>query len=240
MKPPLFDWPSRHRLHLLLPMVLVLAALLHAAVFFLFSIAYPPAVPDTSSPAKVFFLPVGSAVRQQIEGLLHSDDPALFAPGKGLPQPPPPFVAEHVPDFETRRLPLEAMPPLAAPQTPKTTPRGPVEMPRTDFPARPSAGMPSRVHLPPSIAGRLESLRIPDFDASTATPDSPSVFLVGILPGGMAGHVVPQESSGDRALDAAATRALLEAVFKPSEEEETTWGFVEFHWGTADTGTTNL
>lgn len=239
---PLFQWPTRHRLHLLLPTVLVLAALLHAAVFFLFSIAYPPSQPETSRPAKVFFLPVGSAVRQQIEGLLHSDDPALFAPGHGLPDQPPPFVAEHIPQFDTPRLPLEIVPPPATAPAMRPPQPEPVEIaqPRDTAPGQPPAGTPGRANLSPALAQRLESLDVPGFDSLQASPGAPSIFLVGILPDGRAGHVIPQTSCGDDSLDAAAANALQSARFKASEDGETAWGFVEFHWGTGKAGKAEL
>ena len=53
--------PGRHHLHLLLPAAIVFAAILHAGLFFAFSIIYPHPRNAGPDPAQIFFVPPGTA-----------------------------------------------------------------------------------------------------------------------------------------------------------------------------------
>ena len=75
----LFKWPHRHRIHLLLPAMLILAALAHGGIFFLFSVANPPLKADGINPARVYFLGEGTHLQQ------HPLTQRFFPPHQNLP-----------------------------------------------------------------------------------------------------------------------------------------------------------
>ncbi|MEI6340005.1 MAG: hypothetical protein WCQ57_15720, partial [Verrucomicrobiota bacterium] len=56
----LFDWPSRHNVHLALPLMLVLSFVLHAACVVVFQVDYPRTHASPEHSAEVFFLCPGS------------------------------------------------------------------------------------------------------------------------------------------------------------------------------------
>ena len=66
-----FAWPSRHRIHLFLPFALLVAALLHAAIFFLFSVKHPAPRSAATNPARLYFLPPSSPEYSRKIGRAH-------------------------------------------------------------------------------------------------------------------------------------------------------------------------
>ena len=57
----LFEWPSRHNVHLALPLMLILSFLLHAASMFLFHAALPDSNGTSERAASVNYILPGSA-----------------------------------------------------------------------------------------------------------------------------------------------------------------------------------
>ena len=226
----IFDWPIRHRVHLLLPFMILVAALAHGAIF---TIVYPQTQKDGLNPAQVFFLPAESGQISEIEEALYSQDPALFAPGGGLPRSDEDFQATYTPQYAGSE-------PVLTPLTLKfpvpkffDAPKEPVEIPRPSTPTRPqgspSSG-PALVAQGP-LARRLP--RIPEtvvFPSSTETP-APALFLVGARENGVLDYVVLQQSSGNDTLDRAGMNYLRSATFRPSAGSGTQWDFVEIQWG---------
>ncbi|MEI8294578.1 MAG: energy transducer TonB [bacterium] len=229
----LFDWPHRHRIHLLPPFLFVLAALAHAGIFFLFSVSNPPVGRDGLNPARVYFLGEGSPKLAELESTLSSNDPALFAPRPGAPVDLA-LTANHIPTYASGKTALLNMPPRARPIETTSASSGPVNIPASQrsMPAPPPADL-NRLssseladRLPPAPAGSFVSKNPADsWDDAT--------FFVGIRSDGSLAHIVTGESSGNAALDLEALRALKTVSFIPVQEAPLAWGFVRFHFGKA-------
>lgn len=234
MKSPhlIFEWPTRHRIHILLPVMVVVAALAHGAVFFLFAVRQPAPRAGGPNPAQVYFLAPGSAAQLQLLALLNSMDPALFAPGRGSPTELPieavytPKYLEGSVDFamppEMERVPLEAGSFHGAVVISPRSGRGKTEV-------LPS---PTRLQVSASLAGRLPG-ELPVMNFQTGLREIPpaACFLVALSPEGVLRHVVTDRSTGEADLDRAAIDYLRGVSFRPDEARETRWGFVEFQWG---------
>ena len=228
----LFKWPHRHRIHLLLPTMLVLAALAHGGIFFLFSVANPAVKADGLHTARVYFLDENNPALAQLETTLASNDPALFAPRHGVSASREP-TAVYNPQYASARAALLNMPPrkktddapasVAAPVAiPKTTNQRAIASTRQDS---------NRLTASPELAARLpepprEILRPQNTDAL----DSAS-FFTGIRSDGTVAHILPARSSGNAGLDLQALQILKSLRFAPAEDIPLAWGFVNLHFG---------
>jgi outer membrane biosynthesis protein TonB len=232
----LFKWPHRHRIHLLLPGMLILAALAHAGIFFLFSVANPPVKADGINPARVYFLGEGSPEFAQLESTLASNDPALFAPRHGSSAYRE-SIATYVPQYASAKTALLNMPPRV--KTPETSPPLPAPVPITK-PQRQHAATGTRIDsnrfsASPELASRLpaapEGILLPTGPA----PDSleSASFFVGVRSDGTVAHILPNRSSGDTGLDTQALQILKSLRFAPADETPLAWGFVDFHFGSS-------
>lgn len=237
MKSPalVFKWPNRHRIHLLLPAMLILAALAHAGIFFLFSVANPPLQADALRPARAYFLTEGSPELAQLESTLASNDPALFAPLHGSSTHREP-VATYTPQYASAKNALLSMPPR--PKTSDTPPpqsgavplAKPWSMPVTAIKKTTS----NRLTASNELASRLPNPPRDDLvrrEAKSNAVDSAS-FFVGITSDGTIAHILPNRSSGDADLDLETLQALKSVRFAPAENAPITWGFVHFQLGT--------
>ena len=231
--PLLFDWPHRHRIHLLLPATLLIAALAHAAIFFLFSVVYPSSGFEGPNPGRVYYLPEGGSDLAQLDSLLTSNDPALYAPGHGLGPTEPLSAATYVPQYNTARLALLNLPPRPKPRDIPPRPAGLVEMPHKK-PSLPPPGVPRRTLITASseLAPRLPALpEALSFQTTLAPVPDPAVFFIAVSLDGTVVHVLPDCSSGDLALDLAAEKVLRSLRFTPAVDGESVWGFIRFDWG---------
>lgn len=229
-----FEWPSRHRIHLFLPFAIFTAALLHAAVFFLFSVKHPPSKSSGTNPARLYFLPSTNPEYSRIESAFNSSDPALFAPKRGLPPQEELPNATYTPQYAKSTITWDE-PPLRT-RTPPTDRvfKGPVRISskKSPQPAK-SSPIPTRLRPSEEIAARLpENSSLPKFQSrSTLTPET-ATWMVAIAPDGRVLHAITDKSSGDPELDHAALAFLRKLPFSASQQNETVWGFLEFHWGT--------
>ena len=235
MKKPVltFDWPARHRIHLLLPFAVIIAALLHAAVFFLFSVKHPSSRPDGPNPARLYFLPATGPDYSRIESALFSSDPALFAPGRGLPQPADLPVATYTPQYAKATIAWDEPPRQIRKPREEHFLQGPVRIPHKKL-AKPvtNSDRPTRLRASTEISARLPEIpATPKFENPSSMPPDSAVFLIAISPEGRVLHTVPDKSSGDSELDRTAMNFLRNLRFLPSEKPGNAWGFVEFQWG---------
>jgi len=229
----IFEWPSRHRIHLFLPFAVLVAALLHAAIFFLFSVKHPPPKSGSTNTARLYFLSSTSPGASRIESALHSSDPALFAPGRGLPEPAEWPTSTYTPQFAKDTTSWD-VPPLRI-QKPRIdrTVQGPVKIPRK----RPSLGAThaapgTRLRASEDIAPRLPGTpAMPKFHTRSSTQPEEAIFLIAISPEGQVLHAFTDKSSGDNLLDREALAYLRKLQFSPSQKNVPDWGFVEFQWG---------
>jgi hypothetical protein len=235
----LFEWPSRHNVHLALPLMLILSFLLHAASMFLFHAAVPRAGGTSERAASVNYILPGSAEAAKLAPLLAASDPALFSSAEVGPKvwnlPKTAYIASF--DEETPALkplptpgPAEFLPldPGTAPVTvatmvPKAPPLRELAPPTT---VQFGGGLEKRACTPP------EGFKFSDVIALTQQGRAPAEFLVAVSPDGLPLHFFPQQSSGDENLDRAALRYLAGCRFAPAPAEtEPAWGTALFVWG---------
>lgn len=232
--PLIFDWPVRHRIHLLLPAMLVLAALAHGSIFFLFAIAYPKGKADALKPAQVFFLPEGSPQKLQVEGLLLSSDPSLFAPGRGMPREEGLFSTTYTPQFASEKNTLLPLPPRWEAQSPAHLPsvRREVKFPPLASPKQDATLLAAKLQSGPALADRLPPLPESLIAPLVASGSLEAVtFLIGVDSSGRVAFLVPERSSSDPAIDRNLIQLLRSLRFAPSEKSGIVWDFLEFHWG---------
>lgn len=232
----LFKWPHRHRIHLLLPAMLILAALAHGGIFFLFSVANPPVKADGLNAARVYFLGEGSPEFAQLESTLASNDPALFAPRHGSSAYRE-SIATYVPQYASAKTALLNIPPRI--KTVEISPPIPAAVPVTKPQRQHSATATridsNRLSASPGLASRLpqapEGILLPGAPA----PDSleSASFFVGIRSDGTVAHILPKRSSGDTGLDTQALQILKSLRFAPADDTPLAWGFVDFHFGSS-------
>ena len=228
----IFDWPGRHTLHPVLPACIVLAVILHTGLFYVFTIIYPAAEPSGPRPAHVFFVPEKSADHARLAGILQTDDPAIFAPGRGLPPAEQQPTSRYTPVYEIDNTALD---PLPSPPSAKSEPvgmAGPITLPSPRKPSEEKpATLPTQLVSNGPLASRLPTL--PESSAFESLPGQslePSGFLVSVRPDGTVAHIVPQRTSGNAQLDAKALELLSSLRFKPASGDNV-WGEVSFHWG---------
>jgi len=231
----IFDWPGRHHLHLLLPVSIVAAFAVHAGLFFLFSIIYPLPESTTIDAAKVFFVPPGSAEWPRLSALLQSEDPAVFAPGRGLPMSCAPSPVEYTPRYDTAKPVLDGLPAITPEPAALAVAVKPVPVLDRDIPPRESPPAAPFVQITATgpLAKRVPNLP-PDSSLTQGADPAPgkAAFLAGVRPDGSVAHVFSQQSSGNDGIDRKADQALRELRFSGGAGGME-WGFVTFEWGAA-------
>ncbi len=230
----LFQWPHRHRIHLVLPAMLILAALAHSGIFFLFSVANPPVKSDGLHPARVYFLGKGSPELAQLETTLASNDPSLFAPLRRTPDFSG-FSAAYVPQYASSKTALLNMPPRARVSEAKAHPSGPVAITISKRTPPPRSAQLDSNRLT-STSELVDRLPLPPDDIlvpkdSHDSLDAPT-FFVGLRGDGSVAHIVNERSSGNAGIDLRAMQVLKSLRFLPAENLPLAWGFVDFHLGT--------
>ena len=229
----LFEWPSRHNVHVALPLFLLFSFLVHAATVLIFQAGYPHTHTTPPHSAQVYFLRPGSAEAAAIAPMLAASDPSLFSPAQAinrhvwdLPE------AGYVPSFDSQKPSLAPMPvrtkdPMVLEMIlPQISPASP------QLPLKSSAGLPTQVELGGELKGR--TLTPPPGVIFSAPPRqglAPVEFLVGVSPEGLPLHLFPQSSSGNEALDRAALAYLAKCRFAPVSAGQDSWGTATFHWG---------
>ncbi len=235
----LFEWPSRHNVHLALPLMIVLSLGLHTACVLVFQVAYPRPHRSPQRSAEVYFLHPGSPMAKRIAPLLAASDPALFSPGHvpggdaaKLPE------TSYIPSFDSERPALNRLDdPAPPPALPSLASAGPVSVPLVipNPPKTRAPGLPTAVHFAGGLAGRTFSAPgNAAFASATVRGLAPTVFLVAVSPEGLPLHVFPllRQSSGNEILDRAALRYLAAGRFSPDPEgREPAWGTATFLWG---------
>ena len=235
----LFEWPSRHNVHLALPIMLVLSFFLHAACMFIFHATFPRSEGSRERSAAVYHLLPGSPEAAKIAPMLAASDPALFSSTKIFGHnvwklPETAYVAsfdEEVPALAPLPAPLPSqfLPPdsgtapvAAAAFVPKAPPREPAVPTAVRF----GGDLERRAWTPPQNF---------DFSALAVLPRqglAPAEFLVAVSPDGLPMHLFPQRSSGNENLDRAALQYLAGCRFAAApSEREPAWGTATFVWG---------
>lgn len=232
---PVFAWPSRHNVHLVFPLMLVLSFFLHTACVLLFSVTYPRSTGRAAKNAEVFFLKPGSPEAAQLAPLLEACDPALFSPGQvfgrhvwKLP------ATAYIPSFDLKTPSLEPLSPT--PTEPMMSPVSETEFVGIKEPrvVKKEPGLPTTVRLGEALAGREFT---PPKDITFVAPRqglAPTRFLLAVSPEGQPLHIIPlpDDVSGSEALDKAALRYLAATRFAADPSGgEPVWGTATFFWG---------
>lgn len=235
----LFAWPSRHNVHLALPLMILLAFVLHIGGLALFQGAYPRAKPNREQSAQVYFLRPGSPEAARVMPLIDASDPALFSPGRvwgrdiwKLPE------TGYIASFDVAAPALESVPNIPpADILPPVSSVKPVAVePGPSVPAKVFPGKATVLHLDGDLQDR--AVIPPDNIRFSALPRqnlTPSEYLVAVSPEGKPMHIFPLfpfNSSGNEALDRTALRYLAKCQFAPAPEAtEAAWGVATFLWG---------
>jgi len=224
-----FEWPSRHNIHIALPLMIVVAFLLHAACIMVFQITDVRAPRRADRSAQVYFLRTDSTEAGGIRALLDASDPSLFSPEQrgereAWRSPETAYTASY-----------EANPPSLAPLPAaqlKTPPLAIAPLSREMGPPKfpPQAGLPTEVRFSGDLARR--AFTPPDkfeFLAPTKIVLRPIEVLVGVAADGRVIHIAPlEESSGNEILDRCAIEYLARGRFAPGAAG---WGVARFLWG---------
>jgi outer membrane biosynthesis protein TonB len=216
--------------------MLILAALAHGGIFFLFLVANPPVKADGLNAARVYFLGEGSPEFAQLESTLASNDPALFAPRHGSSSYRE-SIATYVPQYASTKTALLNMPPRVkmVEISPPISAPVPITKPQRHRPDTGTRIDSNRLSASPELSSRLpqtpEGILLPGAPA----PDSleSASFFVGVRSDGTVAHILPNRSSGDTGLDAQALQTLKSLRFAPADDTPLAWGFVNFHFGSS-------
>jgi hypothetical protein len=238
MKPDrlLFDWPTRHHVHLLLPITIALALVIHAASFFFFRVSYPLEQGRQMRSAEVIFLQPGSPQAKALEPMIAASDPALFSPaGPSELQNRLSSQAVYSAQFDQASPPLAAKP-VDSSQGPKFTffAASPVAVKASEANGKPQApAIKTFIKVTGALEGReFSPAKEPTYSTASEISLQPAEFSVSVAPDGTIMHVFPVRGSGDETIDQTALRTLLAGKFSSaSGGEAPVWGTVVFLWG---------
>lgn len=231
----LFEWPSRHHVHVLFPLMVILAIGVHAAAFLLFQVYYTPGPGKRPRPAEVYVLPAEGPAAAGLKAWLEAADPALMTHTQALHGKEAVLApVEYHPRFENPSFQLDVP---ATPSARTTLPlpselmvgmgltekieRKPLVYPR----------LPTTLDLTGGLVGRkVEQLAPIRISSAPATLPEPAILRAGLSPDGRVRHAFLVQSSGSSELDEAAIRSALQSRFS-SGPPEVTWGEIIFLWG---------
>lgn len=226
-----FHWPAVHQIRLVLPAMVLVSLLVHAAGLYLVRAQAPVrGVTLPPLPGKVTIVPAEDSV------LLAARDPSWLQPGRFRDRLlPPPRVERPPRALQPELPPLAAVPPEPLPESwvpslpplavqprfePRAAPVAPLLAPVT---ARFEEGGPE---VTSDVLARLR-------DAAPVQPPGATTELLVVLDAsGEARHVWLLRSCGDPALDAAARRAVQLSRFGPSEKGHR--GVLRVVWGAGE------
>jgi len=231
----LFDWPSRHNVHLALPLMLLLSFVLHAACVVVFQVDYPRSRASPERSAEVFFLRPGSPEAVLMAPLLAASDPALLSPGQVFGRDVWKLSETvYVASFDSEKPALSTLPAAVSGLVlPAVTSTGPVSRTPRGNRSAPEPGLPTALRLGGDLAGRAATPPAEfHFLAPARQALAPAGFLICVSPDGQPMHLFPQSSSGNEKLDRAALRHLAGTRFSRDDAGgQPAWGTATFLWG---------
>lgn len=227
VRPLIFDWPSRHILHLALPFALLVAVMLHVAFFYFFTIVYPTTSPIVPGRAQVYHIPPDSPDAERLAAILRTADPAVFAPGRGLSRGQDVPTAAYTPQYFSTVLPFAPLPSQVNEARRVVAFRALSDATRQR--PDPVSSLPTTWRASGALGERLPAM------SATFTPLPGEVLeattvLVGVRGDGTVAHTIPQSSSGHLRRDAQALISLQDVRFVPGAPD-LVWGIVTFSWG---------
>ncbi len=231
----LFEWPSRHSVHIGLPLALVVSALLHGGGIAAFQLMPPKSPSGERRSAAAYVLPSGLPAATYLERIIAATDPALFSPvaleERDLKNFP---AAKYSASFDTWEPSLEGPPPVRPVALSPVATFGPVRKPAPppDSPSGPTFTPPTKLSFSGGLQGRGFSLaESTTFSAPPRQNLLPAEFLVAAAPDGRVLHAFPLTSSGNEDLDRTALAGILAGKFSESTISSPAWGLATFLWG---------
>jgi len=215
---------------------ILVSACIHAFGFYIFQTIYPPVAHLGPPPVQISLLTPGTPETDPILRWIDSEDPALAAqPGKA---PIPGLMSlPYIPSYAT----VHARPVMpAAPVEPLPYPSGASGLELVRLAGSSPTPAPEATVAVATVLRFSDPLKdvVPPLPSFAALPKSDmddlqtARFLLGVSAQGEVQYVFLQETSGDKRLDAAASR-ILEQVHFRSLTAPLNWGFASFHWGPA-------
>jgi hypothetical protein len=211
----------------------------HAFGFYLFQIAYPPAVALLPPPGRISLIAPNSDENRQLLRWIEAEDPALAS----TTLPPPDAKAlvmptiQHAPSYLARQPALKDLPPAPpALRIPSAHPPAPVTKPATatQFVTKPIT---TRIRFSPELDS-LIAPQTPELKFNSAGREAPEAarFLIAVNDKGEVRHCFLQTSSGDIALDEQARNYLAVSRFPAIRDASPIhapliWGSATVEWG---------
>jgi hypothetical protein len=227
-----FAWDFK-RVPLVLGGFCLLSLGAHIATFFLFQVVYPPQTSITAPPPPITVLDPSRPDHQALLRWADAEGPAPVASG-------PDILSERLlevtyrPSYSTMRTAPLMLPETTAPaQYPPA--RDPVSIIRSAEPKPVAAAIPKAQRITRAVfSANLAAPETPiTIAARSAESLEPAAFLIGVTDRGEIRFVIPQQSSGSPAMDAAASQALSRIKLQPTQSP-ITWATATIEWG-ADT-----
>lgn len=232
----LFEWPSRHNVHIALPLLLIVSFFMHAVGVLLFQVTYPKSSTPSARSAQVVFLMPGSREANLIQPMLGASDPALFSPAQAfdrdrrdLPE------TSYIASFDASRPSLAPLPAGKTSSMASTSRYFDQKVSETLSPSR-LPGPATQVTFGGDLAGR--SFTPPDagqLPLPALQGLASAEFLIAVSSEGAVQHIIPQAAPGEEAVDpealSYALRYLARARFAPQPGDRPSWGTASFEWG---------
>lgn len=232
-----FDWPSRHAVHVALPAMMIVSVLLHGVGLLVFQLR-PPAEPlSTRRSASVYFLSPTAADTGNIVPMIASADPSLFSAATSedrdiwlLPS------SDYSPSFDGLRQKFASLPEesQAAPSSLLSFDSVRAGGRGTTPPLATQTLLPTKIALDGDHSGMVfEMAPGITFMAPERKNLFPLEFLIASGPDGHLLHAFPLVSSGDEQIDRAALRGLMGGRVKTPTDSpgKVLWGRATFLWG---------
>lgn len=227
-----FEWDAERRFPLILAGLVALSFLAHAAAFFLFQVTYPQRVTIPPLAPQVTVLSPDQPEHQPLLAWIAAEDPALSAATARASVPGIQQIPYQPSYAMVRTWPRPA--PLQGEPVPLPSGRSGLEILEAAGAISPSAEpslapVKTTITVSEALAGRTLNGSF-DVKALASAALQPAQFLLGVSDVGQVRYTFLRQSSGDRTVDEAASRALQKLNFAPAPLH-ITWGFVTISWG---------
>jgi len=229
-----FPWPRQHDLHLLLPVMIGLALVLHIGALLLFQLIYPRATTGEPASARVLVPGPQTPGWENTRVWVEAADPSIFAATRpeeplGSLQSPRPFIPSYMQSSLQLRLPedsalelpslrLGQMHPIVESWKPPRISSEPSTQPPANIARFVVNGEPSRsISLPPDFPEQPNGL-----------PTSPAIYLVRYGEDGAVRSLFLQSASGSSSWDSWSGDALYREKFN-MPANSAGWAWISVH-----------
>ncbi|MEO8353894.1 MAG: energy transducer TonB [Chthoniobacteraceae bacterium] len=228
-----FAWEPPSRQRRALAWFIGLSLLAHIATFFLFQVVYPERATIPAPAPSLSILDASRPDHQTLLRLIEAEDPAPAAATHAV-VPPQLLDVPYRPSYATPRTPPRNVvePQTAAGYPPALDPVALIReiTPGSNTTPAPASPVPSQVRFRGALADRKRRHQ-PALSIRTERKElQPATFLIGVQATGEVTYAFLQQSSGDAAVDEAASQMLRAFQFEPSSDD-LVWGYASINWG---------